>query len=595
MTSFITASPLIHGCGQHSQLGLDGDYMKKILLIISVLLWSAVGFGETYYVKPSSVYPAVEDSIGTPTAPYDTPAKSSDIRTVFVYARTNATEDVVLVLLNGTIDLSVPDLTYYVWNVAHSLTIQPDSGAISVIDGKTSHAFLQFASATKELVISGIEIKNCIESPSSSRLTALYVNGATKVTFSNGVKFTSCTAATEAGGAVYIYNAGEFTSSGTTYNGNSSATFSGAVQISTCPIFSSQNDIYSNNEAPSGGALYFTNVARTSVAFSTCVFSSNTATTGHGGALYILDFNNPLTVTGSTFDSNSAFLSGGAIRTSNTGTNDITDSCVFTDNSVFGLTGGTTFQGGAVILVGENVNGTISDTTFSGNNSDYTGSAGGGLKLSAGAYAEIYRCTFSGNSATSGGGIDFGGSTGVACTSVLALCLFDGNTGNLGAAWNALTVHTVIAYNNTYINNVRTDEGGVINMSGTVDTTMINEIVSNGGVNEIRNNRTGTVILDHSYVEDNAITGEEPITPSNAITGDPLLTSVGKLQSGSSCIKAGTEADVVGLTGSQTDIFGNTEIFEDRYNLNIGADLEKYGLVSPHIIGGKILGGKFVD
>lgn len=66
------------------------------------------------------------------------------------------------------------------------------------------------------------------------------------------------------------------------------------------------------------------------------------------------------------------------------------------------------------------------------------------------------------------------------------------------------------------------------------------------------------------------------------------------LQSDSPAIRTGAEAHLVGLTGDQTDYFGNSVNLPYRYDVNIGADLYKYGYVAPSILAGKILTGRLV-
>ena len=59
---------------------------------------------------------------------------------------------------------------------------------------------------------------------------------------------------------------------------------------------------------------------------------------------------------------------------------------------------------------------------------------------------------------------------------------------------------------------------------------------------------------------------------ANSTTADPTLDTDYSLLAGSPCIKAGTRADVVGYVGNHTDYFGNSYYFAPYDRLNIGAD-----------------------
>jgi len=105
----------------------------------------------------------------------------------------------------------------------------------------------------------------------------------------------------------------------------------------------------------------------------------------------------------------------------------------------------------------------------------------------------------------------------------------------------------------------------------------------------------GTIALDGTSAwETTAVSDLPPGISTTAASGRGGVLTTGEIYTASPNTGAGTEAHTVNLTGSQTDIFGNTEDFEYNYNLNIGADLEKFGEVAPHIISGKIIGGRLV-
>ena len=552
--------------------------MKKLFLtLLCLLALAGNGWGATYYVKPAATYPAGVDSIGTPAEPYDTAAKAGDIRTVWGYANTNASEAAIVILLAGTHDLSIPNWSYYVWNNANNLTVQPDTGATAIVDGKGTEAFL-YINANPDIVLEDFTIQNCTQGyPTISQICSIYKKGTGSLTLTN---MTIKDASTPANGAALYALTGNLIISGGTFSGNeSTAGKGGAIYFQQTPDVSISGATFTGNRAWVGGGAVCVggNVANLDTEIADCIFTGNiTEDTdsydGLGGAIYVELFTGAFALTDSVFAGNSAKYAGGAIANYNTGANTI-DGNTFTGNFVFGQSEGEeTFQGGAVIFGNENVDAVITDNTFTGNYIAEGDTAGGALKLSAAAYATILRNTFTGNIASKGGAIDFGGSVGVACTSPIGYNLFIGNfasTGDgTGGAWNALALHTVNAYHNTYLNNAASEQGNAVSMGGEVTRTLTNEIYHNGGTDEIYNrDADGTLNIDYCYVQGgaDAITAEDSYLHSSS--DNPLLTSLGKLLSTSPAIDEG--AWITGINdGGESDPWG-----KGVYRLpNIGAD-----------------------
>jgi uncharacterized repeat protein (TIGR01451 family) len=133
-----------------------------------------------------------------------------------------------------------------------------------------------------------------------------------------------------------------------------------------------------------GGGIFNHYVGTLTV--TNCTFAGNNAL--YGGGLYN---RGTLTVTDSTFSGNSAGNGGGGISNNTSGTLTVTDS-TFSGNSAAQEGGGAIYN-----LAGSMV---VTDSTFSGNSASY----GGGVYKYAGTLT-VTDSTLSGNSATSGGGV----------------------------------------------------------------------------------------------------------------------------------------------------------------------------------------------
>ncbi len=169
-----------------------------------------------------------------------------------------------------------------------------------------------------------------------------------------------------------------------------------------------------NNTADAGGAIYMTdsfNTLTTNLTITKSHFETNSAGSGDGGAIYFDGTN--LTISDTTFNSNSATLQGGAIK--NIGGTVAMNRNLFQSNSAN--------YGGALNLW----DGTVSliNNTFSANTATTQGGAVSGVNSLT---LTVTNNTFYSNSGTSGGGalVNFGGSI------TIKNSLFDQNTGTSG-------------------------------------------------------------------------------------------------------------------------------------------------------------------
>jgi predicted outer membrane repeat protein len=167
------------------------------------------------------------------------------------------------------------------------------------------------------------------------------------------------------GGALYIVGSG-ITDSGDpapmtltddSFDGNSAPQQGGALYARSLVSPQGQQselDIsggeFSNNMSGSGGAVAGDDAP---LSVTGTNFTDNTASEDDGGAIIS---SGPLTVTGGTYDGNSAYGDGGAITTGGAAT---IDGATFTDNTSGGL-------GGALALLGSDSS-SVDDLTLSGN------------------------------------------------------------------------------------------------------------------------------------------------------------------------------------------------------------------------------------
>ena len=205
------------------------------------------------------------------------------------------------------------------------------------------------------------------------------------------------------GGAMYYHLETSATLTNCTFTNNSSDQ-GGGIYTSSFGTFSLAECTFTSNSATQGGGLY--NKGDTNL--NLCTFSNNSSQQEGGGA-FVSGSANPSGISGTcaltscVFEDNAA-QSGGAIQigeTFNQPSSVTIQSCSFTDNT-------TTSRGGAINATGGNTSLnpviTISDSSFTGNNSPNYNSVGGAFS-SEPADVHFQRCLFTQNRADSGGAV----------------------------------------------------------------------------------------------------------------------------------------------------------------------------------------------
>jgi CSLREA domain-containing protein len=294
-----------------------------------------------------------------------------------------------------------------------------------------------------------------------------------------------------------------------------------------------------------GGGIF--NASGGTLTVTDSAFSANSANFGGG----IGNVGGTATVTDSSFSSNSA-VDGGGIANSSFGTLTVTNSS-FSGNSANDDGGGIANSSFGTL--------TVTNSTFSGNSANGTsGNTSGGGILNIGTLT-VTNSTFSGNSAngtsgnTSGGGIANSGNG----TLTVAGSTFSGNraTGSGGntSGGGILNIGTLTVTNSTLSGNSATDGGGVANSgAATLNNTIVANSTSGGDCFLLSGS---TVNASHSLIEDGSC-GVVNGTNGN-LTGDPNIDPTTLVPNpGSPVIDAGSD-DLI-PSGITTDLAGNLRI-----------------------------------
>ncbi|MBK7202197.1 choice-of-anchor Q domain-containing protein [Candidatus Amarolinea dominans] len=195
------------------------------------------------------------------------------------------------------------------------------------------------------------------------------------------------------------------------------------------------------------------------VTVSNSTFASNSA--GPGGA-GIFNDNGIVTVSYSTFSANSASR-GGGIFNDNGGRLTVSHS-IFSGNSASAAGGGLFNDNGSTL--------TVSNSTLSGNSAS---ASGGGIYNDNSSTLTVSNSTFSGNSANASGGGIFNENDS---TIVMSNCTFSGNNASVGGGGIFNDTHgTVTVSNSTFSGNSAYWAGAIRNIDGTV--TLKNTLVAN--------------------------------------------------------------------------------------------------------------------
>jgi predicted outer membrane repeat protein len=377
-------------------------------------------------------------------------------------------------------------------------TVQASSGGTITFNCGTAPFYIYFSapkSISKDVVLDGGNLAVL----SGNNATRLFVvNAASSLTLKN-ITVRNGNSNGGDGGAISSQGSLVIDNSHLLYNTTGSMAVSGGAIVSSGPLTITNSEL-AYNTAGNGGALYPRwGAAVTDI--SNSVFHDNQATndssSGWGGAMLAWD-GAPVTISGSTFTSNSAVSVGGALY-------------VYT-NSALALSGGALSynvaeKGGAIYVAGS---ADITDTVF---NTNHAFVYGAGLYNDG--VANLNRVTFSGNWVSSDGA---GGGIYSAGTLDLINSALVGNQAMDGAGIE--TSGTTTLLNSTLANNTSKGDyaagGGILSSAGTVSlnfTTLVDNdavgVLSQAGTSIYLS--SGTLTLKNSIIKSKAAACAGPV------------------------------------------------------------------------------------
>ena len=360
------------------------------------------------------------------------------------------------------------------------------------------------------------------------------------------------------GGAIFLYDESNTTISGSTFTGNESGTYGGAIATrmgadSAVSSLTLSNSVFESNHAgANGGAVY--NTVKTTIG-NGMSFTDNNA--HNGGAIWndrdaILSFVNTEQI---KFEKNIAGNAGGAIY--NSGVIDKISNVLFKENE--GKLAGAINNSN---LIGENQGGyigEISNSQFIGNKG---GTSTGGAIRNQGRIAKITDVLFSGNIAGNGGALHNGtwGSLVDSVTNVDFIGnVATGGVGQGGAIVNAGKI-ALIDGSNFSDNRADVKGGAIANVKpSTTDETKIATITLKD------TNFTGNIAGEMGGAIYNDERGEIVLNGKNTFSGNMVGDVANDIHNdGKFSIASGTTTLGGGITGD------GTLTIADGATLNIG-------------------------
>lgn len=340
-----------------------------------------------------------------------------------------------------------------------------------------------------------------------------------------------------AGGGMFLNGGGtnSYTIDKVTFKNNSAVTQAAALYISISAAYTvniTDTDFKTNTATAAGGAIYL-NGALATLNMLRVNCDGNTSNT-QGGAIYVNA--GVLTINSSTFNGNTSVTAGGAITYAAASTLKVSKSKFY--NNIATTNGGAIYQGGGASTA------QIYNTVFYNNQSQNSGSGGGGAIYfgSSNTSSEsltAVNCTFYANKATYIGG---------------AICF-----------WSPSTNKSLYLYNNIFNANTATNSSNDVRnlaLTATLKNNLLQTSVSN------ITNQTGSTV--------NA--SPSPLFASTTDTDYNFLYPV----SGGISVDAGTEKDK-----DNVDLYANIvtekDLLDNYRKQGAGIDLGaiEYSLVLP--------------
>lgn len=267
----------------------------------------------------------------------------------------------------------------------------------------------------------------------------------------------------DSGGAVYADQVASVTITNSTFTGNYSYYYGGAVATKRGQTLVVSGSTFIDNEAKNeeGGALYVDHFVSVTVVDST--FTDNRAEDDDGGAVFVRSTPH-VTIERSTFSGNFGDTGGGAVQIDTSGGVVLVRDSVFSENRANSAGGAVAFNadssssvtvdhsvisdntatgigGGLYVDMYSTGDLTVSNSTISGN----SGSRGGGMVVDSPGTVVVTASTLDGNTATDQGGglnVDTSSDAGASGSVTITNSTISGNTAGSAGGGVAVTYST---------------------------------------------------------------------------------------------------------------------------------------------------------
>jgi predicted outer membrane repeat protein len=250
---------------------------------------------------------------------------------------------------------------------------------------------------------------NSAGNPGGASGAAILNDGGIITVESSSFISNTITSNTGSGGAI-SNRSGDLTVIGSTFRGNG-ALDGGALYVNSGTVVTVTHSLFEGNQAGYGGAIE----SRGQLDVNDSVLRNNRATSGDGGAIWVLDGDLDLAYT--TISGNQATTTGGGI------------SCYGNTLSVIHSTLSGNGAGGNGGAIYSTCNLNLTNSTLSGNRATGSGSGGGGVYQAGSGTATVAAVTVVNNTASFGAGVYNDGGGGSALTLQYTL-LANNATGN---------------------------------------------------------------------------------------------------------------------------------------------------------------------
>ena len=384
-----------------------------------------------------------------------------------------------------------------------------------------------------------------------------------------------------AGGAISAWGRAVVTVADSRFEGNSNNDIGGAINAD-CKSLTVTGSEFVGNQAVNGGAVRSIGADLT---IDDCEFSENVASNYGAGIQFIGEADQPVSITNSTFSSNTAGAEGGAIK--GDGGIVVLRGDAFADNQATGT-------GGAVQLW-EATELCLEDSSFARNQTTGGGGSWGGALFLRGPHAVFARNAFEDNYAAAGGGalnFERGETEGDGSYSI-ADSTFTNNSGPTGGAISSWNIPSLAIANSTFTNNEASDGrgGGVFAQGGTFafdDLTFV-ENQSSWGASVFVEYSNGT-ISESTFTDNTSIAG------SAGIFDGTNVEITGVTATGNSATESGA-AFVFNSKDSQEDVFCSVadSTFANNSATYTGGAISGMGLAVITIEGSRFEGNSTTD